>query len=153
MRLDGGVAKISRVRTIAAPVQEVWAVLADFGGISSWAGNVDHSCLLQHGPTLPGTSRRVQVGRNALVERVTLADPPATLGYTIEGLPRGVRRVANRWTLTPNGSGTDVTLTSTVEIGRNPAARIAEWTMCRCMSKQSDTLLAGLADRLENPDA
>jgi uncharacterized protein YndB with AHSA1/START domain len=151
MRFDGSVAQISRSRTVAAPPPEVWAVLADFGALSSWAGNVDHSCLLEHGPDGPavGTSRRVQVGRNTLVERITECRAPAALAYDIEGLPRRVRRVANRWTLTPEGNSTAVTLTTTVELGANPLARVAERAMCRFMAKQSDTMLDGLAARLE----
>jgi uncharacterized protein YndB with AHSA1/START domain len=152
MRLDGPVARISRSRAVAAAPEAVWTVLADFGAISSWAGNVDHSCLLEHGPDGPaiGTTRRVQVGRDALVERITEIVPPAVLAYDIEGLPRPLRRVANRWTLAPSaGGGTDVTLTSTVEIGANPLAGLAERAMCRLMSKQSDAMLAGLAERLE----
>lgn len=151
MGLDGVVAAISRSRTIAAPPQAVWDVLADFGRLSSWAANVDHSCLLEHGAdgAAPGTSRRVQVGRDTLVERITEFAPPEALAYDIEGLPRRIRRVANRWTLEPAGGSTRVTLTSTVDIGSNPVAGIAEHAMCRFMAKQSDTMLAGLARRLE----
>lgn len=145
-------ATISRSRTIAASPQRVWDVLADFGSISAWAANVDHSCLLEHradGVDV-GTTRRVQVGRDALVERITEATSPVTLAYDIEGLPRRLRRVANRWSLAPAGpAGTTVTLTSTVEIGSNPVAGIAERAMCRVMAKQSDVMLAGLAARLE----
>ena len=127
-------------------------MLADFGAISTWAGNVDHSCLLEHGPDGPavGTTRRVQVGRDALVERITEFIAPTSLAYDIEGLPRRLRRVANRWTVTPSASGgTDVTLTSTVDIGSNPVAGLAERAMCRFMSKQSEAMLSGLAEQVE----
>ncbi len=108
------------------PPQAVWEVLADFGALSSWAGNVDHSCLLEHAVdgVAVGTSRRVQVGRDTLVERITEFDAPVALAYDIEGLPRRLRRVSNRWTLTPAGDSTTVTLTSTVDIGANPLASI-----------------------------
>ena len=151
MRLDGRVAQISRSCTIAAAPQQVWEVLADFGRLSSWAGNVDHSCLLEHGPDGPavGTSRRVQVGRNTLVERITDIHAPDALAYDIEGLPRRVRLVANRWTLIPGNSSTAVTLTTTVDIGAGPLASVAERALCRFMARQSDTMLAGLAARLE----
>ena len=43
-----------------------------------------------------------------------------------------------------------VTLTSTVEIGAGPLARLAERVVGRVMAKQSDAMLAGLAHRLEN---
>ena len=96
-----------------------------------------------------GTSRRVQVGRDTLVERITDFDPQTALAYDIEGLPRRLN-VGNRWTLRPSASGhTEVTLTSIVEIAANPVARIAERVMCRFLAKQSDTMLIGLAQRVE----
>ena len=152
--LDGRVAQISRSRTIAAAPQRVWEVLADFGALSSWADNVDHSCLLQHGPGGPavGTTRRVQVGRDTLVERITDIHEPDALAYDIEGLPRRVHRVANRWQLQPDGASTGVTLTTTVEIGANPLAGVAERALCRFMARQSDTMLAGLAARVEGSE-
>ena len=144
-------ASISRTRTVAAPASAVWDVLADFGSISAWASNVDHSCLLEHGddPAAVGTSRRVQVGRDTLVERITDSVAPTTLRYSIEGLPRPLGRVANRWTITPFGDSTAVTLTSTVDIGGNPLARVAEKAACGFMARQSDVMLAGLARRVE----
>jgi carbon monoxide dehydrogenase subunit G len=137
---------------VAAAPQTIWDVLADFGSLSTWARNVDHSCLLQHGAdeVALGTSRRVQIGRHTLVERVTDCTPTTTLGYDIEGLPRRLRRVANRWTLEPTAEGfTAVTVTTTVEIGANPVARVAERALCRVMTKQSDVMLAGLSQRVE----
>lgn len=52
------VAAIDRSRTIAADPQAVWDVLADFGSISSWADNIDHSCVLVVGSEPLGTTRR-----------------------------------------------------------------------------------------------
>ncbi|OCB39420.1 cyclase [Mycobacterium malmoense] len=148
-------ADIHRTRTIAARVGDIWETLADFGSISSWAGNVDHSCILIPGPDGGGlgTVRRVQVKRDVLLERVTEFDPPRALGYDIEGLPSRLRRVANRWTLTTAGEAaptTRVTLTSTVEIGPHPVQKLAEEVLCRFLARQSDAMLAGLANRLEH---
>lgn len=148
-------ADIRRAKTIAAPVDAVWTVLADFGGLSSWAPNVDHSCLLDgSGERIAaGTSRRVQIGRNALVERITEAVAPVSLSYDIEGLPRALRHVANRWELRPAGDGrTEVMLTSTVSVGGNPVARLAEKALCAAMARQSESMLAGLARRCEQTD-
>lgn len=155
MGLDGLVAAISRSRIIAASPRAVWDVLADFGALSSWAGNVDHSCLLEHGEDggAIGASRRIQLGRNTLVERITDFEPPTTLGYDVEGLPRRVRCLRSRWTLRPIAPGfTEVTLASTVEIGSNPAQRLAERIFGRVTVKQLDLLLAGLAKKVEGSD-
>lgn len=144
-------ASLSRTRTVTAPIERVWDALADFGAISRWAPNVDHSCLLEHGAdaSAVGTTRRVQVGRNTLVERITDSATPAVLAYAIEGLPSRLGRVGNRWSLKSAAGDTTVTLTSTVEIGSNPIARIAEQAVCRFMAKQSEKMLAGLAEKVE----
>lgn len=150
--MDGGVAETSRSRMIAARPQMIWDVLSDFGSLSSWAAGVDHSCLLNEGADHRplGTTRRVQVGRNALVERITEFEPPMSLAYEIEGMPPRLGKLANRWILQPAGNGTEVTVTSTVDTGRGPLAAATGWIVGRVMAKQSDSMLAGLAHRLEN---
>jgi uncharacterized protein YndB with AHSA1/START domain len=147
------VADIQRTRTIAARPQEIWDILADFGSLSSWADNADHSCILFSGPdgSAIGTARRVQIKRDTVVERIVEFDPPHALAYDIEGLPGRLRRVTNRWTLAARaGDSTAVTLTSTVEIGPRPPQELAERIVCRFVARQSDSMLAGLAKRLEN---
>ena len=147
-------ADIDRSRSIAADPNAVWDVLADFGSISLWADNIDHSCILNHGSEPIGTTRRVQIGRNALVETITEFEPARTLGYDVEGLPKRVRRFNNRWSLRPAADGgTVVTLSSTVEIGSGPIRKLAERAVCRVQVRQSDIMLAGLANRLEKLDA
>lgn len=145
-------AHIARTRTIAAAPLRVWDVLADFGAISTWVDRVDHSSILVHGTdgNPIGTTRRVQMGRNTLVERIVEFDPPHALAYDIEGLPKRLRRVTNRWTLRPEGESTAVTLTSTVEIGSGRIQQLAERVLCHLITRESDGLLAGLAQRLEH---
>lgn len=144
-------AAIDRSRTIAAQPQAVWEVLADFGSVGAWADGVDHSCILNHRAEPLGTTRRVQLGRNALVETITEFDAPHTLAYDVDGLPRWVHRFTSRWILRAGGGGTVVTLTTTVEIGSGPVQKLAEHTVCRVLAPRSDTMLAGLARRLEKP--
>lgn len=146
--------EVTRVRRVAAAQRVVWDVLADFGTISAWAGNVDHSCLLRPGAdgSAVGAARRVQTGRITVVERITEHDAPRVLAYDIEGLPARLRTVRNRWSLTPDGHGaTVVSLTSTVDIGSRPPQRLAECVVSRVMAKQSDAMLAGIAAHLEAP--
>jgi carbon monoxide dehydrogenase subunit G len=145
------VAAIDRSRTVAADPQAVWDVLADFGSISAWADNVDHSCILNHGDEPLGATRRVQIGRNALVETITEFDAPYALAYDVAGLPKRVRRFTNRWSLRRVSGGTTVTVTSTVEIGSGPLQKLAERAVCRIQTRQSDIMLAGLVSRLEKP--
>ncbi|EUA87991.1 polyketide cyclase / dehydrase and lipid transport family protein [Mycobacterium ulcerans str. Harvey] len=100
-----------------------------------------------------GTTRRVQVGRNTLVERITAFDPPTSLAYDIEGLPNRLRKVANHWRLRRSGNATIVDLTSTVEVGTSRLAQMAERVALRVLAQQSDAMLAGLASRLEKTHA
>jgi carbon monoxide dehydrogenase subunit G len=144
------VAEIDRSRTIAADPKEVWDVLADFGSISSWADNIEHSCILTQRSEPVGTTRRVQIGRDALVEQITEFEAVRALAYDVDGLPKRVRRFNNRWSLRPADNGaTVITLTSTVEIGSGPLQKLAERALCRVQVRQSDIMLAGLANRLE----
>jgi hypothetical protein len=64
------VADIRRTRTVSAEAQQIWDLLADFDAISSWADNVDHSCLLSAAANgvAVDTTRRVQIGRDTPVE-------------------------------------------------------------------------------------
>jgi carbon monoxide dehydrogenase subunit G len=146
------VADIDRSRTIAADLQAVWDVLADFGSISSWADNIDHSCILVQCKEPLGTTRRVQMGRNAMVETITEFDPLRAIAYDVDGLPKRVRRFANRWTVRSTGTGaTRVVLTSKVEIGSGAVNKLAERALRRVQIRQSEIMLAGLAHRLEKP--
>jgi carbon monoxide dehydrogenase subunit G len=149
VRLNGPVAEIRRTRTVAAEPQAIWDVLADFGSISSWAGNVDHSCLLSPGTQNVGvgTTRRVQVGRNTLVERITAFDGLRTLAYDVEGFPRWLT-VNNRWTFAPSAGATAVTLVSGITVA-GPLGRIVEGVVARASAKTIDELLDGLAQRME----
>jgi uncharacterized protein YndB with AHSA1/START domain len=151
LRLNAVVVDIRRSRTIAAESQAIWEVLADFGAVSSWAGFVDHSCLLTLAADgiAVGTARRVQLGRNTLVERITEFDPPHAIAYDIEELPRLLGRITSRWTLRRTTGGTLVALTNTVDIGTNPLQRLAEQLVGRASAKRLDALLTGLTSQLE----
>lgn len=144
-------ATISRTRRLAAAPQSVWDVLADFGAISAWADNVDHSCLLS--PAADeigiGTTRRVQVGRDTLVERVTEFDPPRSLAYDVQGFTRRLGRLTNRWTLEPAGGGTVVTLSTTIEVGPSRLQDLAAQAVARISAEQLDRMLTGFAQKVQ----
>ncbi len=70
---------IERSITVGASPEAVWAVLAAFDRISTWADDVEHSSYLTEQTEGVGSTRRVQVGRTVLVERVTEWDPPNAL--------------------------------------------------------------------------
>jgi carbon monoxide dehydrogenase subunit G len=138
------VVDVVRTRTVAADVDQVWAALADFGAISRWAPNVDHSCLMSDRTEGIGTVRRIQTGRTTVVERVTEWQPGRALGYSIEGLPPILGSVVNRWTVEPAGGDTRVSLTSSVDTGPRPPRRLVARVVRRRLASASDEMLAGL---------
>ncbi|HEY9267319.1 MAG TPA: SRPBCC family protein, partial [Mycobacterium sp.] len=133
----------SHSRTIAAPVEAIWEVLADFGSLSAWADGVDHSCVMHNGEGVDpiGMSRRVQIGRDTFVETIVAFAPPRLLAYDIAGLPGGVS-ASNRWNLTPQDPGrTTVTLTSTARTRARPLQPMVERIAARLVARRSRALL------------
>lgn len=144
--------EVVRTRTVNASVGQIWAVLADYGAISVWAPNVSHSSLTTDTLDGLGATRRVQVGRNALLEEVVDWQPEVTLSYDITGLPKVIRSANNRWTLVERGATTEVTLTSHVEVGNRPPQKLIARIAARQLAKASEQLLDGLAARSEGRD-
>jgi carbon monoxide dehydrogenase subunit G len=131
--------------SVAAPVETVWDLLADFAGISGWASNVSQSSLLTTTAPGLGAVRRVQVGRATLRETVVRWEPGRALAYDIAGLPAIVTAARNTWTLEPSGTGTEVTLTGEVETrGRPLVARL----VARQVGKAGDQLVESLGAHL-----
>ena len=126
---------ISRTRVVGHDPLRVWEQLADFAGISSWAGEIAHSAALTSPDCGPGAARRVQIGRAALRERIVVWEPPERLSYTVEGLPSVAGRVTSTWTLAAEGGGTRVTLTCQTSarpplLARAVAHRLARSAEC-----------------------
>ncbi len=86
-------AQVSRTRTLSAEPATVWALLADFGDLAGWAAGVDHCCLLNHVEAKPplGLSRRVQMGRDTVVETITDTARPTSSNTRSPAYPRGCR--------------------------------------------------------------
>ena len=141
--------EVAVTSSIDRPRDAVWSVLAEFDAISRWAPNVDHSSLTTAQTEGAGAERRVQVGRNALLERVVEWEPGRRLGYEITGLPPVVRSARNTWTLDDSGGATTVTLTTQVEAGPRPPQQLIARAIGRAMARASRELLAGLKTQLE----
>ena len=133
--------------SVAAPVEVVWDVLADFADISSWAGPVSQSSLLTEAAPGLGAVRRVQIGRAALRETVVRWEPGRALSYDIAGLPAVVTAARNTWTLEPSGSDTLLTLTCDLETRGGPlVARI----VARQVGKANEQLVQSLVAHLRS---
>ncbi len=134
---------------IRQPASAVWALLADFSAISEWAPNVDHSCLTTSTKDGVGATRRIQTGRNTLLETVTDWEPERCLAYSITGLPPAVRSLTNTWRLADLGETTEVTLTSSVDTGPRPPQKAAARVVGRVLAKVSRQMLEGLDCHLQ----
>lgn len=137
--------------TVEAPPGAVWDVLADFGALSGWVPEVEHSCLLRGVPG-PGAVRRVQVGRATILETVTAWSAPDHLGYDIAGLPAAIREARNDWWLRGAGASTEVTVTTTVDAGPRPPQRLLARLVASRIATTSDRMLAGLTATLTSGD-
>jgi hypothetical protein len=145
-------AHVDKTTTVAAEPAAAWAVLADFGAISSWVPLIQHSCILSPHADGPGAVRRVQIARQTLVERVIEWNPPHRLSYAIDGLPPIVGSARNTWTLSPGTDGsTVVTLTTEIDTGRNPVKSLVASKVLERMSTASELMLAGLAAAVAPP--
>ena len=144
----GNLVHVHRSRHLPQDREAIWAVLARFDRISDWAPKVSHSVLTTEQDEGVGTARRVQVGRQALIETVSLWSPPGTLAYDIVGLPPVVAGVSNRWDLAPDADGTFVTLTSVIDPGPSPKGKVAAKVLQLPLGKASDSMLDGLAAHL-----
>jgi uncharacterized protein YndB with AHSA1/START domain len=90
--------------TIAAPPQDVWAVLADGAGWPTW----DSGVAEVDGTIAPGSTLRIRSeaapGR-AFPVKVTAYEPSRRLEFT-GGMPLGLFRGVRTYTLTPQPGGT-----------------------------------------------
>ena len=143
------VVRLDKTATLDTTPDVAWSVLADFGAIASWVPLIGHSCLIGQPESGLGATRRVQIARQVLIERVVTWDPGRSLAYDIEGLPPIVGTPRNTWTLSPNKEGTHVALTTTIETGRNPVKKFAAGKALERMALASDMMLAGLAARTQ----
>lgn len=136
-------------RRIAAPPATVWKVLADFDRIADWGDNVDHSSAMTDQTEGVGTTRRILAGSQVVLERVIEWEPDQRLAYEFLDLPGVLSSMVNTWQIEPDGDGSRVTLTVTVEPGPRPPMRLAARAVARRVGSINAGLLAGLAARAE----
>ena len=86
---------------MVASAEAVWAVLAAFDRLSTWADDVEHSAYLTEQTEGIGQRPAGAGGTHRAGRAMTEWDPPAALAYALEGLPPVVGGATNRWTLQP----------------------------------------------------
>jgi hypothetical protein len=136
--------EFSKSASIPAPVDAVWATLAEFNAISRWAPNVDHSTAASDLTSGVGAVRRVQAGRITLLERVVDWAPPAELAYQLIGLPPPAGTVVTRWTLAGKDGTTEATVITTIAPLPGPPGRVVSQVLRRQLTSAATEMLAGL---------
>jgi hypothetical protein len=116
---------VATTTVAAAPVDVVWALVADVTTWSRW-GQWDETTREREGVPAPdgvGAIRRYRRGRRVHTEEVVAFEVPRRLAYEVrEGLP--VRDYHAEVTLEPVGGGTRITWVSDFD-GANPVAGFA----------------------------
>jgi uncharacterized protein YndB with AHSA1/START domain len=129
---------------IAADPDQVWSVLADGGGWSSWNSGV----AAVDGRLAPGETVRIHSeaapGRTFPV-RVTEFDAPHRLVLT-GGMPLGLFRGVRTYSVTPDGSGT---LFRMREEYTGPLLGLI-WRSMPDLQGSFDQFVAGLKERVES---
>jgi uncharacterized protein YndB with AHSA1/START domain len=139
---------VRKSRQIAAKKTKVWAALADFPAIATWAPNVDHSTPVTVARGGIGAVRRVQTGRITLLETIVDWRPEDLLSYTLDGLPPAAGSVVTTWDLAEAADGTRVSVTTAIHPRPNPLGRVVARALGRQLAKASERMLAGLADHV-----
>ena len=142
-----------RRAVIDAPPAAVWAVLADLGALADWAAFVDHVWLPDGGVVGLGARRRVQIGRRALLERVTTWEPDRALAYDVELPAPFVGAARTTWRLSPERGATLVAVRSEVERGAHPLGLVVAHRAAARLAAAAEVVLVGLAGEVERRGA
>ena len=73
--------ELTRTASIAAPIDKVWKLAADFGGIGNWIAVIDKVDILAGGNNAPGTQRHITLKGGGTIDEELLAWDAATHHY------------------------------------------------------------------------
>jgi uncharacterized protein YndB with AHSA1/START domain len=130
---------------IDAPVERVWEVLDDFGGISQWNSGVKRSSLTSDGPVTEGATRHCDFAPvGGVNERIETYVPNERMTIDLfETFKLPISGAVADFNLAPDGAGT--TLTLHYSYTPNRLGRVAKGPTEKQMRKG----IGGLADELK----
>jgi hypothetical protein len=138
--------RVATTTVAAAPIDAVWARLADITTWSTW-GQWNETTRDREGVPAPdgvGALRRFRRGRRTHTEEVVAFEPPRRLAYEVrEGLP--VRDYHAEVTLEPVGGGTRIRWETTFD-GANPVGGAAVHLVLKRFFPEAARRLAGAAE-------
>ncbi|MFT5586391.1 MAG: hypothetical protein ACI9VR_003989 [Cognaticolwellia sp.] len=139
-------------RNLAVPVQEVWAKLADFGGIHRYSAGVEHSPINPGTPSSGvGAERKCQLyDGNHIQERVTEFVENERLALDVFDTSMPISNASARFDLVGTLSGsTELTMTMDYTVKFGPIGWLMDNLMLRnAMTSSLNNLLAALEHHL-----
>jgi len=140
--------------TIAAPVEDVWAALADIGNIYAWNPGVIQSHNTSEATEGLGATRYCDLGdSNFLNEEVVAWEPGERLTMRIVGTNLPFETADIRFILRPEGDKTVVTVSPEYRLKFGPLGSLMDRFYVRgTYQKGMGRLLQGLKEYVENGD-
>lgn len=137
--------------TIRAPVERVWAALADIGSIARWNPGVKASHLTTPRGEGVGAARYCDLGgRSYLEETVAEWEPGKRLTMRITGTNMPFARGEIHFSLRPEGTSTVVTLTPDYLLRFGPLGHLLDRLLVRRTYRRGmAAALAGLKAHVE----
>ncbi len=140
-------AQLTRRVRIDASAEKVWAVLADFGGVSKWAPTITESRSLTEANGGVGARRTCTHVKMGEIEEVIVEwEEGRRYSYDFyRGLPMPIKSLNNDWSVESDGDGAVVTLLMNFQTKFGPLGLLMEsLVLRRMMEKETIVTLAGL---------
>ena len=137
---------------VAASVEEVWSVLADFGAVASWAPTITDSGTIGDANAGVGARRTcTHVKMGALEETIVPWTEGEAYSYDVTaGLPFPMKALRNHWSGGEREGSTEVTLLQEFSTKLGPLGSLVElMIMKRMMRREMRLALAGLKQYVE----
>ena len=117
---------------IQAPIENVWAALADFGDVAAWAPYMRVSHLLGDQATGVGTRRAMQHELGfRFEERVTEWTEGEGIAFDVRKAPWPMTKVAESWRIEAVDNGVQVTTRVEYDMKLGPAGRLLDAALVR----------------------
>ena len=141
--------QITKKITINAPVERVWEVLADIGGIANWAPQINHAVTTTEGNPGVGSERQCDVaGFGTVTERFVEWEDGSHFTYEVSNVAL-MKLVRNTTSVHAAGDQSLITLTMNFWMKFGPLGAPMIPIARILMSKQGKLGLAGLKYHVE----
>ena len=147
-----GMAEFIESIRIDAPIDRVWAVLADIGSIADWNPGVKESRQTTSGEVGTGAGRRCELGgRNYLDEEVVTFEPPDRITFRITATNLPFASADIRFELQAASNGTDVTVSPIYTLKMGAIGKLLDKLLVRSTYRKGmRDLLQGLKSHVES---